>query len=140
MSKVVIALAVAGVSACTEISSDPPIDCNSFHPYFIELDPAPSGVLVDYQINVGDSIRLTGSVRREDSSTPIFNPQQGWYCVTTTSSPVSAVVTFTTNDTQVLRIGANGWIRGLSFGSATVVASSVTPAVSADIGFFVYSP
>lgn len=130
----------SGLCACTEVSSDPPIDCNSYHGYFIEFQPAPTGVIYDYQINVGDSVRITATVRREDSATPAFNPQQGWYCVTTTSSPVSAVVTFTTSDTHLLRIGANGWIRGLSFGSATVVASSVNPPVTADIGFLVYSP
>ena len=68
---------IGGLYACTEISSDSPIDCNSYHGYFIELEPAPPDQVFGYRINVGDSIKITGSVRREDSATPAFNPLQG---------------------------------------------------------------
>ena len=104
------------------------------------MEPPASGVIYDYTINVGDSIRLVGAVHRADAATPTFNPQVGWSCAITASSPVPGIVALTTNDTQVIRLHANGWARGLTFGSATVVASSTSPAATDDIDILVLSP
>ena len=133
--------AVGVVAACSDISSDSPIDCNYLVGYhFIVMQPPTTGVIYDYTINVGDSIRLAGSVHRVDAATPTFDPLGGWSCASNGSSQVPGVVTFTTNDTQLIRLHANGWVRGLSFGSATVTASSASPLVTDDIDILVYSP
>jgi len=104
------------------------------------MEPPTAGGIYDYTINSGDSIRLVGAVHRADAATPTFNPQVGWSCAITASSPVPGVVAFTTNDTQVIRLHANGWVRGLTFGNATVTATSATPAATDDIDILVISP
>jgi len=91
---------------------------------FIELQPPPIGTFVHYQVEVGDSIQLRPVVHRVDAAQRTFNPQQGWYCVVSASSPVSGVVTLTTNDVMLVRLGPGGWVRGLSQGSAVIIAAS----------------
>jgi hypothetical protein len=130
-------LALAG---CGSTSLEPTLDCDFLVGVnYIEISPPPT-LLETYYVNVGDSIQLAGSVRRIDAAQPTFNPQQGWYCVETAGSPVSGVVEFSTNDTQLIRLHANGWIRGLQFGSATVTATSTLPPATKDIPILVYSP
>ena len=138
--RVLIFAAIGAVAACSDISSDSPIDCSSLvgH-HFIVMQPSPSGTIYDYTIHVGDSVRLAGSVRRADAAAPIFDPLGGWSCATTGSSAVPAVVTFTTNDTQLIRLNADGWVRGLSFGTATITATSASPAAIEDIDILVIS-
>ena len=137
----VVVCVLGVVTACRGVSSDPPNDCSYLVGYhFIVMQPPTSGVIYDYTINVGDSIRLIGTVHRADAATATFDPLGGWSCATTASSQVPGVVTFTTNDTQLVRLHANGWVRGLTFGSATVVAASTSPAATDDIDILVYTP
>jgi hypothetical protein len=131
----------AGLAACDDSISDPAIDCRVFEGLvFIELAPAPSGTFVDYQVNVGDSIQVSGSLHRVDRAEPAFNVQQGWSCRTTASSPVSGTVSLSTTSSEIVQLRPGGWIRGLIPGLAIVTASSTEPAASADIGVLVYSP
>jgi hypothetical protein len=130
------------IAACEDSVIGPTVECGPPEGdlFFIELHPEPSGTFADYQVNVGDSIQVTASLRRVDDTEPGFNPQQGWYCETTASSPVSGVVTLGTNDGELLRIHANGWIRGLHQGLAGVTASSTSPLAQRDFGVLIYSP
>jgi hypothetical protein len=132
---------LAVVAACSDVSSDPPIECDSLTgQHFIVMQPPATGSIYDYTINVGDSIRFIGTVHRVNGSTATFDQLSGWSCAITGSSPVPGVVTFTTNDTQRLRIGADNWVVGLSFGTATVIATSATPSATEDIDILVTSP
>lgn len=122
----------AGVLSCSDTTSEPTENCDELVGFpFIELQPPPIGTLVHYEVNVGDSIQLRPAVHRVDAAQRTFNPQQGWYCVTTASSPVSGVVTLTTDDVTRVRLLANGWVRGLSEGFAVIIASS--PAAPATV-------
>jgi hypothetical protein len=133
--------ALAVVAACSDVSSDPPIDCDSLTgQHFIVMQPPATGSIYDYTINVGDSIRFIGTVHRVNGATAAFDQLGGWSCAITGSSPVPGVVTFTTNDTERVRINADNWVRGLSFGSATVIAASATPSATYDIDILVTSP
>lgn len=135
------ALALAGLAACAESSSAPEPDCDWLvGASFVELEPTPASGFGTYEVNVGDSIRLDASLRRVDAAEATFNIQQGWYCVTVASSPLSGVVGFSTTDTPLVRLGPGGWIIGLRPGFATVMAASTDPPVTADIGVLVYSP
>src|SRR5687768_4621265 len=102
--------ALAVVVACSDVSSDPPIDCDSLTgQHFIVMQPPATGSIYDYTFNVGDSIRLIGTVHRVNGATATFDQLGGWSCAITGSSPVPGVVTFTTNDTQRITIGADNW-------------------------------
>ncbi len=132
---------LAVVAACSDVSSDPPIECDSLTgQHFIVMQPPATGSIYDYTINVRDSIRFIGTVHRVNGSTATFDQLSGWSCTITGSSPVPGVVTFTTNDTQRVRIGADNWVVGLSFGTATVIATSATPSATEDIDILVTSP
>ena len=127
--------------ACEGVSSDPIIDCGFWvGSNYIDVQPEPLGYLFQYEINVRDSIQISATVRRVDASTAGFNPQLGWYCYTSASSPVSGAVGLSTTDTDIVRLGSDGWIHGLSFGTATITASSTQPALTTEFGVFVYAP
>ena len=130
------------VAACERSVIGPTVECGPPEEdiFFIELHPEPSGTFADYQVDVGDSIQVTASLHRVDDTKPGFNPQQGWYCETTASSPVSSAVTLGTTDGELLRVHANGWIRGLRQGLAGVTASSTSPLAQRDFGVLIYSP
>lgn len=134
------AAAVVIAAAC-DVSLGPTIECDdAVGVIFVELSPDVSGTFADYTVDVGDSIRVTGALRRVDASEEVFNPQHGWSCTTTASSPVSGTVSLSTTDTTIVRLQPGGWIRGLQAGLALVTASSPTPAASADFGVLVRSP
>ncbi|HUF30045.1 MAG TPA: hypothetical protein VMM77_05210 [Gemmatimonadaceae bacterium] len=125
---------------CSADAFAPPECDGAIGVIFVDLQPPPSGTFLDYTVDVGDSIRVTGSLRRVDDSEAIFNPQQGWSCTTSASSQVGGTLIFSTLDTTLVRLSAGGWIRGLSQGTALVTASSTSPAASTDIAVLVYSP
>lgn len=121
-----------GVVSCGNSTSEPEENCDGLVGLlFIELVPPPSGTFSDYEVRVGDSIQLRPVVHRVDAARRTFNPQQGWYCVTSASSPATGVVTLTTNDVALVRLNPNGWVRGLSRGFAVVFAAS--PAAPATV-------
>ena len=130
------------IVACDDSVIGPTVECGPPEGdiFFIELHPEPSGTFAAYEVDVGDSIQVTASLHRVDDSEPGFNPQQGWYCETTASSPVSGAVTLGTTDGELLRVHANGWIRGQRQGLAGVTASSASPLAQRDFGVLVYSP
>jgi hypothetical protein len=131
-------VAVGGLAACGAPSA-PDDDCSFLvGSHFIALEPEPEGYGTSYTIAPRDSIRLVASVRRIDAGARTFNPQQGFYCTIGTSSPLSAVVAFSTTDVDHVRLGTNGWIHAVSSGDATVKATSVSPAATLDIHVFVY--
>ena len=135
-------VASVAVAACEDSVIGPTVECGppAGDLFFIELHPEPSGTFADYELEIGDSIQVTASLHRVDDTEPGFNPQQGWYCVTTASSPVSGAVTLGTSDEALLRVHANGWIRGLRQGLAGVAASSTSPLARRDFGVLVRSP
>lgn len=121
-----------GLVSCSSTAPEPEENCDELLGFlFIELLPPPIGTLVHYEVEVGDSIQLRPAVHRVDAAQRTFNPQQGWYCITSASSPVAGVVTLSTADVALVRLGANGWIRGLSQGFAVVTAAS--PAAPATV-------
>ena len=136
-----IAAAVAIAAACSGDPLGPTIDCDTaVGVIFVEFEPTRSGTFADYAVDVGDSIRVTGSLRRVDASEERFNQQHGWSCTTTASSPVTGTVSLSTADTTIVRLQPGGWIRGLQAGLALVTASSASPVASADFGVLVRSP
>jgi hypothetical protein len=127
--------------ACDDATSEPPVDCrSSVGVHYIDLEPEPLGYGVSYEVITYDSIQLVASVRRVDESQPTFNPQQGWSCSTSASSPVAASVSFSTTTTDIVRLSSGGWIHGLRRGDAIVTASSTQPAATLDIYILVYGP
>ncbi|HSJ64678.1 MAG TPA: hypothetical protein VK922_12360 [Gemmatimonadaceae bacterium] len=136
------ALLIAGglaIAACSDDIFQPNVDCaNAIGAVFIELQPPePAGM---YGVSVGDSIRVTGALRRVDASEPTFNPQQGWSCSTAASSAIGGTVAFTTADTVIVRLLTDGWIRGRQAGFALVTAASASPAATETFGVVVTSP
>lgn len=118
--------------SCGTTTSEPEENCDSLVGFpFIGLQPPPIGTLVHYAIRVGDSIQLRPAVHRVDAAQRTFNPQQGWYCVTSASSPIGGVVTLSTDNTVQIRLSTTGWVRGLSEGFAVVIAAS--PAAPATV-------
>ena len=132
---ILAALAGAGgIVSCGGTMAEPADNCDSLVGFtFIELQPPPTGTFVHYQVRVGDSIQLRPAVHRVDAAQRTFNPQQGWSCVVSASSPTSGVVTLSTNDVAVVRLWPNGWVRGLSQGFATVTAASTAAPATVEI-------
>jgi len=130
------AIAASSLSACSDKTFGPNVDCTDVGFVFIELNPEPTGI-ESYDVNAGESIQVVASLRQVTASEPSFNPLQGWSCRTTASAPVSGTVAFSTTNTDIVRLDPGGWIRGLSHGSATVTAASTSPAVSITFGVFV---
>lgn len=136
-----VCIAVLATMACSDDVLEPTVDCNgAIGVIFIDLQPPPAGAFVDYTVDVGDSISVTGSLRRVDASDEVFNPQVGWSCSTTASSPVAGTVAFSTMDTQLVGLAPGGWIKGLEFGTALVTASSTSPAASRQFSVLVRAP
>ena len=141
-SAAVLALAATSLGAsCGHDVLGPTIDCDGMKGLlFIELTPEPPGVLFDYEIGIGDSLQVQGAVQRVDEATEMFDPQRGWFCTETATTPLSGTVVLDTDDTELVRLGPGGWIVGLRQGTAIVTASSATHAVSLDLYVLVYSP
>jgi hypothetical protein len=140
----VLALVLAAASTGSTCGHDvlgPTIDCDGmkgFH--FIELTTDSPGFLVDHRVDIGDSVQVQGLVHRVDQATEMFNPQVGWYCAETATTPLPGAVSLATDDTELVRLSPGGWIVGLRQGTAIVTASSATHAVSLDLYVLVYSP
>jgi hypothetical protein len=133
--------ALTALAACSDDVFEPTVDCDgAIGVIFIDLQPPPAGTFADYAIDVGDSIRVSAALRRVDASDEVFNPQQGWSCSTTASSPVAGTVAFSTTDTQLVALTSGGWIKGLQFGTALVTASSTSPAATQQFSVLVRAP
>jgi hypothetical protein len=125
--------------ACKHTVLGPTVECDGLvGDLFIELTPAPLGVFVDYELFVGDSLQVVGTVRRIDEAAALFDVQRGWYCTDSASSPVPGTVTFATGDAALVRLGAGGWIRGIGRGTAKITASSASHALAAEVWVLVY--
>ncbi len=138
----VLVLAAASTgSTCGHDVLGPTIDCDGMKGFlFIELTTDSPGFLVDYRVDIGDSVQVQGTVHRVDEATEMFNPQVGWYCTETATTPLAGAVTLATADTERVRLSPGGWSRGLRQGTAIVRASSATHAVSLDLYVLVYAP
>ena len=139
---VILALAATSLGAsCGHDVLGPTIDCDAMRGFlFIELTTDAPGFLVDSRVDIGDSVKVEGTVHRVDDATEMFNPQVGWYCAETATTPLAGAVTLATDDTELVRLGTGGWIVGLRQGTAIVTASSATHAVSLDVYVLVDSP
>ena len=136
-----IALAAGALASCGDDSFGPTVDCDLVvGQLFIELTPEPLGVWLDYEVDVGDSLQVRGTVHRVDEAAPRFDVQRGWYCTGTASTLVPGTVTLATEDTELVRLAPGGWIQGLQPGTARITASSAAPAASRDIYVLVYLP
>lgn len=131
-------LAIFAAVGCSDRIFEPSSDCSStIGVVFIQLHPPPEDLFASYTIDVGDSIRVTGTLRRVDESEPVFNIQQGWYCRTVASSGIGGAVSLGTTDTLLLRLHPSGWMRGLQHGLALVQATSGSPEAHLDFGVLV---
>ena len=136
-----VALAMLGMFVSCRETSEPTSECESVvGDNFIALQPEPREAIAGYEINVGDSIQLVGSVRRIDIARRTFNVQQGWYCVVAASSLVSGLVILNTTDSHLVRLSGGGWVHGLSPGLATITAASTNPPATVDVGVLVIAP
>ena len=75
------AIAGSSLSACSDKTFGPNVDCTDVGFVFIELNPEPTGI-ESYDVNAGESIQVVASLRQVTASEPSFNPLQGWSCRT----------------------------------------------------------
>jgi hypothetical protein len=123
-------------TACSSSISEPNVDCSGAVGFvLIGLLPEPGEFFADYEVRIGDSIQVVGSLHRITEAYPTFNVQQGWTCQVTATTQIPGTVNFSTTDTQVVELLPAGWIRGLSVGQATIVATS--PQTSSERTFYV---
>lgn len=136
LAAVVLAAGVPLIAACSSSSiSEPNVDCDSYvGTILIALQPEPTGPFSSYEVTIGDSVQVVGSLQRVTAAAPSFHIQGGWTCVTTATAPVVGTVIFTTANTDVIELRPNWWIRGLSAGLAIVSATSPQTPFSQTFG------